>query len=138
MLALPADAGHLRQRLFHHRRGVDKDLELARPAPGDPARQRSQPFLDRVVVVATAGIDRDLAPLGIARGGERIVIGAVIHAEHDYRARVGPQYLRVAPPRPGRRGPAPIALIDAPEEIPRNEAMNSFSDLLSRITASGT
>jgi hypothetical protein len=29
MLALPADTRGLRQRLFHHRRGVDEDLEIA-------------------------------------------------------------------------------------------------------------
>ena len=29
MLALPADPGRLRQRLFHHRGGVDEHLQLA-------------------------------------------------------------------------------------------------------------
>ena len=29
VLALPADAGRFRQRLFHHRRGVDEDFDLA-------------------------------------------------------------------------------------------------------------
>ena len=32
VLALPADAGRLRERLFHDRRGVDEDLQLATPA----------------------------------------------------------------------------------------------------------
>src|SRR6185312_11821846 len=40
VLALPADAGALGERLFHDRRGVDEHFQLARPGLGDPARQR--------------------------------------------------------------------------------------------------
>ena len=33
VLALPADPGRRGERLFHHRRGVDEDLERRRPRP---------------------------------------------------------------------------------------------------------
>ena len=59
MLALPADAGRLGERLFHHRRGVDEHLELGRRLLDDEARQRLQRLLDRLVIVAALRIDRD-------------------------------------------------------------------------------
>ena len=37
VLALPAESRLLRDRFFHHRRGVDKQLHLARPVFGNPA-----------------------------------------------------------------------------------------------------
>ena len=40
VLALPAEPGLLRQRLLHHRRGVDEDLELA-PASAAPIQRAS-------------------------------------------------------------------------------------------------
>ena len=43
VLALPADPGAHRERLFHHRRGIDKDLEVAVAVLGDAARQRFEP-----------------------------------------------------------------------------------------------
>src|SRR5690349_10122782 len=89
VLALPTDPGLLRQRLLHDRRGVDKDLELARPALGDPARQRLQPLFDRVVIILPACIDRDDAGFGIGLGGKRI-LAAVIEPENDNAARLDP------------------------------------------------
>ena len=90
VLALPADPGLLRQRLFHDWGGVDEHLQFARPARRDPAGQSLEPLLQRVVVVMTAGIDRNRAALGIGRGSERISLGGVIEPEHDDGARLRP------------------------------------------------
>ena len=56
--------GLLRQRLLHDRGGIDEQLQRARPAPRDPARERLQPPLQGVVIVAAARIDRDDAAIG--------------------------------------------------------------------------
>src|ERR1044072_6701056 len=71
------------------RPGVDKALELPRPALGDPARQRLQPLFDRVVIILPACIDRDDAGFGIGLGGKRI-FAAVIEPEHDNAERPRP------------------------------------------------
>ena len=57
VLPLPPKPGPLCQRLFHDRGGIDEHLQFARPALGDPASQRLEPLLDRVVVILAAGID---------------------------------------------------------------------------------
>ena len=61
---IPAACG---QRLFHHRRGVDEHLELARGPLDDEPRQRLQRLLDRLVIVAALRIDRDAPALALAR-----------------------------------------------------------------------
>ena len=63
-LALPAQSGHLRQRLFHQRRGVDEHLHLLLFRPRSRNQKRGkplQPALNKVVVVALARVDRDCA-----------------------------------------------------------------------------
>ena len=59
VLALPAQAGALGQRLLHQRRGVDEHLQLAAEARGHPAGQLLQPPLDQLVIVVALGVDRD-------------------------------------------------------------------------------
>src|SRR5262249_6506524 len=73
VLALPADAGALGERLFHHRRGVDKYLEIAAPALRDEPGERLQPRLHDVVVIATARVDGDRPALGLGERGERVL-----------------------------------------------------------------
>ena len=51
VLALPAEPGRLRQRLLHHRRGIDEHLELATALRHQPAGERLQRLLDDVVIV---------------------------------------------------------------------------------------
>src|SRR5690606_9334144 len=47
MFTLPTDAGHLAERLFHHRRGIDEDLEFgARRLLDKPARQGLERLLE--------------------------------------------------------------------------------------------
>ena len=73
VLALPADARRLGQRLFHHRRGIDEHLQLAAGLRDQPSRERFQRLLDRLVIIAALGIDRD--PPDLAVPGERQRIG---------------------------------------------------------------
>ena len=89
VLALPADAGPRRQRLFHHRRGIDEHLHLRPEARHDELRQMLQHALDHVVVVAIARIDRDVAAVGLLQRGQRIAVGRVGQAERDHAARLG-------------------------------------------------
>src|SRR3546814_10537426 len=52
VLPLPAEARGLRQRLFHHRGGIDEDLERAGMLLHQPAGEGLQPLLeDRKSVV---------------------------------------------------------------------------------------
>ena len=81
VLALPAEAGALGERLFHHRRGVDEDLDAGGEAGGDEAGEVFELALEHVVIVAAAGIDGDAAAIGPGEDGERVVGGRVGEAE---------------------------------------------------------
>ena len=99
VLALPAEAGLLGQRLFHHRGGVDEDLHLALAQPHAPGlgqkvlRQLLEPALDDVVIVAVAGIDGDGRLLARGKRRQRVVVGGVAERKADHPARVRPQGL---------------------------------------------
>ena len=95
VLALPAQSGRLRQRLFHHGGGIDEHLDLAAGRRDQPSRQRLQPLLDQVVIIVALRIDRDRAARALRKNLERIFIGPVIDAEHDDRAHAGPQHARI-------------------------------------------
>jgi hypothetical protein len=91
VLALPADPGCLAQRLFHHRGGVDEDLQFAcRLARDQPARQRLERLFHDVVVIAPLRIDRN--PRFFRRVGkrQRIDIGGVAHPQRDHAVGFGP------------------------------------------------
>ena len=110
MLALPAEARACRQRLFHHRRGIDKDFHLAAGIGHEPARDILEPRLDQFVVVVTLGVNRNARFARFVENGERIVVGPVIHAEHDDGAHIGPQCIRRAAPFRGRLHPHHVAM----------------------------
>ena len=74
VLALPADAGGRGERLFHHRRGVDEDLDLAAGRVDQPAANRFEPRFDHVVIIVAAGIDRDAAARAVFQDRQRIGI----------------------------------------------------------------
>ena len=59
MFALPAQAGRLRQRFLHYRRGVDKNFDVAADLVDEPASEMLQPRLDHLVVIIALGVDRD-------------------------------------------------------------------------------
>ena len=96
MLALPAEPGHRPERLFHHRRGIDEDLDVVlaqAPAAGlgdEPAGKLLQLALDDVVIVPVPGIDGDRAAIGPTQNGERVLVRTVIHGQDDNRAHVRP------------------------------------------------
>ena len=63
VLALPAEAGLLRQRLFHYRRGVHEHFHIRPEAGDDELREMLQLALQDVVVVPVAGVDGDVAAI---------------------------------------------------------------------------
>lgn len=95
MLALPAQMRRLRQRLLHHRRGVDEDFHVRRRGRDQPARQRLQALLDEIVIVVALRIDRDRRARSLLEDRQRIGVGTVIDAEHDHAAHVLPQPARI-------------------------------------------
>ncbi len=63
------------------------------------------------MVVAVAGIDRDVAAVGAGQGGERVAVRGVGQAEGDHGAGVGPQGLRVGAFRLALGEPAHVAVL---------------------------
>src|SRR3569623_3411945 len=74
MFALPAEASRLGQRLFELRRGIAEHLEIAASLRGQPAAERFQRLLDRLVIVAALRIDRAAAMVRLLRKRARIVL----------------------------------------------------------------
>ena len=119
VLALPAEAGRLCQRLLHHRRGIDEDFDVAAGVLDQPASKRLQPRLDHIVVVVALRIDRDGAAQALLQDRERIVLRTVIDAEHDDRARVFPQCARIAAAVGVSRHPIHVAVDAVGQELPQ-------------------
>ena len=77
----PAACG---ERLFHHRRRVDEDLDLACARSGardNEAGELFQAALEDVVIVAVPRIDGDRAPVARLQRRQRVPGGAVIDAQ---------------------------------------------------------
>ena len=110
MLALPADAGGLSEGLFHQRRGIDEDLDLGAGASGQKPRQVLELALDDVVIVAVAGIDRDIAGFARLEPRHRILVRPVIHPDHDKALRLRPKTLGCLAAIPRRFHPVHIAV----------------------------
>jgi hypothetical protein len=83
MLALPAEAGSLGQRLFHDRCRVDENLDVGTAFRSQLAGDLLQPALDHIVIVAVACVDRNRCAVGLFERFQRILGRAVIHGEHD-------------------------------------------------------
>ncbi len=94
VLALPTEARGLRQRLLHHRRGVDEHFDLAAGCSRQPRSQLLEPAFQHVVIVAMAGIDGDGAVARLGGGGEGIAVGRIIDADHHAGAGFGPKRAR--------------------------------------------
>src|SRR3546814_15668579 len=78
VLALPAEPRRGRQRLFHHRRGVDEYLDLGALGLADqPPRDRLQRPLDDVMIVAALRIDRNSTACPMLRQRERVERGGI-------------------------------------------------------------
>ncbi len=116
VLALPSDAGPLRQGFFHDRGGVDEDLERAAVAFGHPAAQPLQAFLDQVMVVAVARVDRDGGDIPALQGRERVHLRPVVLPQHDHAARFRPERARLAALLGARLKPAHVAMVTGGKE----------------------
>ena len=98
VLALPAEAGGLGERLLHDRGGVDEHLDADAGARRQAAGDRLEATFHDIVIVAVSGIGRDGAAILAAEQCQRILGRAVVHAQHDDRAHVRPQSPRVGAP----------------------------------------
>ena len=109
VLALPAQPGQRRQRLFQHRGRVDKHLDLVPKLPVQPPGQPLQPLLDHIVIIAPTGINRYRRPLRLRLDSRlRSRPRPIIHPQRNDRARLSPQPARIA---------APLALFGQPAHI---------------------
>ena len=117
VLALPADAGGLGERLLHHRGGIDEDFDIAAGFFDEPASEAFQPRPDHVVIIVALGVDRDGAMQALSQDRQRIAIRAVIDAEHDDRAHVRPQHAGIAAPVGVFRHPVHVAVGAGGEEV---------------------
>jgi len=100
VLALPAQPGLLGQRLFHHRRGIDKDFHFGLKGLEDIAGQRLELFLHHIVIVIAQGIDRNGGAVLLRQDRQRVFLRPVIQAQHDDAFGGRPHFLRIgAPPR---------------------------------------
>ncbi len=124
VLALPAQTRRLRERLLHHRRGIDEDLDLAARRLDQPSPQTLQPPLDQIVVILPLRIDTDRPPVALIQHRQRIGVGRIDLGQHDDRPRLWPKRCGTAPPfgplghpahlpvmtlgKPGRQPPRPL------------------------------
>ena len=91
VLALPADAGALRQRLFHQRRGIDEHFDVSATLAREPLRELLQFAFDDIVIVAPRRVSGNEAAALLLQQRDRI-IGAGVALPHKDRApRLRPQ-----------------------------------------------
>ena len=119
MLALPAETGGLRQRLFHHRCGIDKDLHLAFGLSDQPSGGALERPLHHVMIILALRIDRNAAVIGDVFQRKRIGGGGVAHAKHDHRLHVRPQGRRIGSLVGAVRHPDHVALPALGEPLPQ-------------------
>ena len=117
MLALPAQPGLFRQRLFQQGRGVHEHLQLPSETALQPAAELLQTALDELVIVVALGIDADRALRGLCQDRQRITVRPVVHAEHDGRAGVLPHRLGMRPARGGLGQPVHLAVAPLGHEV---------------------
>ena len=110
VLALPAEPGRLGQRLLHHRRGVDEDLERLAGRPVQPAPQRLQPLLENVVIVVPLRVDGDRAVRALTEDRARVGVRSVVDAQHDHGPHAVPERARVGPLVVARLHPSHVAV----------------------------
>ena len=133
VLALPAEPGRWRERLLQDRCRVDEDLDRAPALGGEPAGELLEAALDQLVIVAMAGVDRDRAALAPREHRQRVLVRAIVEAEHDRALRRRPEAPRALPARRVAREPAHLALpaggeegvpggLDRPRQVGRGEA----------------
>ena len=106
----------MRERLLHHRRGVDEYLDVAAGVFDEPAPETFETRLDQLVVVVALGVDRYGAARARFQDRQRIIGRTVVDAEHHHRAHLGPQRARIAAPLGVLRHPFHVAMFAGGEE----------------------
>jgi hypothetical protein len=91
VLALPADAGPLRERLLQERCRVHEHLDLAAEVAVHPARDLLEPALEDAMIVAVAGIDRDAGAVRLIQHRQGIVQGRIVERADDGAPGRGPE-----------------------------------------------
>ena len=115
VLALPAKARRLRQRLLHDRRGIDEHLDLGRVealiAGGgrELSRELLQAAFDDLVIIAVAGVDRDVARAFVGESRQRIAGRRVIRPEHHDADRLRPEFAGIGAARLSRGKPVHVS-----------------------------
>ena len=117
MLALPADSRGGGQRFLHHRRGIDKNLQRPVRLGGDPAAKPFQALLDHIMVIAPAGVNRDIGLGLLPQKRQRVFRRAIIHAQHDDASRPLPESVRRTAFSGAHRQPVHVALPAKGEEF---------------------
>ena len=98
MLALPAEPCRFGEGFFHDWSGIDEHFQVLAGGPGsEAAGDALELALDDVVVIAVLRIDRNRRLVFLRQNIQRVAIRPVIHGEHDDRAHLRPQCLRVGP-----------------------------------------
>ena len=83
MLALPAEASLVRQRLFHQRRGIDKNFHLRAALCHEFAGELLQALLQRVVIVPPPCVDGYVAHRLVLQRLKRIMIRPIIQRDDN-------------------------------------------------------
>ena len=111
MLALPTKARGLGQRLFHHRGGVDENLDLGAGGGLDqPAAKALEALLDQIMIILALRIDADGAARALPQDRPRIRLGRIAFRQHDHRPRRRPERGGVAAPFHPLGHPAHLAM----------------------------
>jgi hypothetical protein len=84
VFSLPAKAATLSQGLFHHRRCVDEDLDLAAEAGRDELRQVFQFPLDNVMVVSISGVNRNGTLAASGKDFKRVILRGIGKSHNDH------------------------------------------------------
>ena len=109
MFTLPANTRQRGQRLFHHRGGIDKDLNIPAILTNDPACHLLQAFFDQIVIITVAGIAGDIGKVRLLQHRHWVFFRPIIHRQNNHAAHIGPQPF-------GR--PPPVQMITHPSHIP--------------------
>src|SRR5690606_1505595 len=117
VLALPAQARPLSQRLLHQGGGVDEDLDLLTQPRGDLTGQDLQPSLDDLVIVVAARIDGDVARRRLLKLWPGVFVRTVVHAQDDGRLGAVPHGGGVGAALQRRLHPAHVAVAARIDEI---------------------
>ena len=117
MLALPAEASRLAERLFHQWRGVDEHLDVGAAFASQQAGHALEPGFHDVVIVAALGVAGDRPATWICQCRQRIGLWRIVHAQHDDGAGVGPHAERMPAPFGRRRHPGHVAVTALLQEL---------------------